>query len=384
MNKYFKLFLVLFFLCSTSALGSSLKMPVKTAILVDYHTDKILYELEPDLSIYPASMTKIMTSIIAFDLLKEGKISLEDKVTISNKAWRMSQSGYSSMFIMVNDEISIEDLLRGIIVASGNDSCVALAEGIAGTEEDFVTLMNEKAIEIGMTNTNFNNSSGINDPENYSTVRDIALMSKYLINKHPIYYEYFKELDFTWDRTGGDPIKQSNRNRLLFKNIGVDGIKTGHLVVEGYSLASSIKKDTRRLIAVASGFKTKAARTIQSKKLLSWGLMNSLTYEISKNNETNFKIRTWLGRKATVNGITKEDVYVTINKRELKNFKTIIEYTGPIKAPIKVDQEIAKINIFIKDELVKSVPVYSSEKIKKVNFLVSLFTSLNYMIWGDV
>ena len=345
MNKYFKLFLVLFFLCSTSALGSSLKMPVKTAILVDYHTDKILYELEPDLSIYPASMTKIMTSIIAFDLLKEGKISLEDKVTISNKAWRMSQSGYSSMFIMVNDEISIEDLLRGIIVASGNDSCVALAEGIAGTEEDFVTLMNEKAIEIGMTNTNFNNSSGINDPENYSTVRDIALMSKYLINKHPIYYEYFKELDFTWDRTGGDPIKQSNRNRLLFKNIGVDGIKTGHLVVEGYSLASSIKKDTRRLIAVASGFKTKAARTIQSKKLLSWGLMNSLTYEISKNNETNFKIRTWLGRKATVNGITKEDVYVTINKRELKNFKTIIEYTGPIKAPIKVDQEIAKINI---------------------------------------
>ena len=384
MNKYFKFFSVLILLFSTSAFGSSLKIPVKTAILVDYHTDKILYELEPDLSIYPASMTKIMTSIIAFDLLKEDKISLEDKVTISNKAWRMSQSGYSSMFIMVNDEISIEDLLRGIIVASGNDACVALAEGIAGTEEDFVTLMNEKAIEIGMSNTNFNNSSGINDPDNYSTVRDIALMSKYLIKNHPIYYEYFKELDFTWDRTGGDPIKQSNRNRLLFKNIGVDGIKTGHLVVEGYSLASSIKKDSRRLIAVGSGFKTKAARTIQSKKLLSWGLMNSLTYEISKNNKTNFKIRTWLGRKGTVNGITKEDVYVTINKRELKNFKTIIEYTGPIKAPIKIDQEIGKINIFIKDELIKSVPVYSSEKIKKVNFLVSLFTSLNYMIWGDV
>ncbi len=384
MNKYFKFFSVLILLFSTSAFGSSLKIPAKTAILVDYHTDKILYELEPDLSIYPASMTKIMTSIIAFDLLKEDKISLEDKVTISNKAWRMSQSGYSSMFIMVNDEISIEDLLRGIIVASGNDACVALAEGIAGTEEDFVTLMNEKAIEIGMSNTNFNNSSGINDPDNYSTVRDIALMSKYLIKNHPIYYEYFKELDYTWDRTGGDPIKQSNRNRLLFKNIGVDGIKTGHLVVEGYSLASSIKKDSRRLIAVGSGFKTKAARTIQSKKLLSWGLMNSLTYEISKNNKTNFKIRTWLGRKGTVNGITKEDVYVTINKRELKNFKTIIEYTGPIKAPIKIDQEIAKINIFIKDELIKSVPVYSSEKIKKVNFLVSLFTSLNYMIWGDV
>jgi D-alanyl-D-alanine carboxypeptidase (penicillin-binding protein 5/6) len=384
MNRYFKLFTVLIFLFSTSVLASSLKVPAKTAILIDYHTEKILYELEPDLSIYPASMTKIMTSIIAFDLLEEGKISLEDKVTVSNKAWRMSQAGYSSMFIMINDEISIENLLRGIIVASGNDSCVALAEGIAGTEEDFVTLMNEKAIEIGMTNTNFNNSSGINDPDNYSTVRDIALMSKYLINKHPKYYEYFKELEFTWDRTGGDPIKQNNRNRLLFKNIGVDGIKTGHLVVEGYSLASSIKKDTRRLIAVGSGFKTKTERTRQSNKMLSWGLMNTLTYEISKNKETNFEIKTWLGKKATVNGITKEDVYVTINKRELKDFKTIIEYTGPIKAPIKIDQEVAKINVFIKDKLIKSVPVYSSEKIKKVNFLISLFTSLNYMIWGDV
>ena len=384
MNKYFKIILTLIFLFNTSVFASSIKLPVKTAILVDYHTDQILYELEPDLSIYPASMTKIMTSIIAFDLLEEGKITLEDKVTISDKAWRMSQSGYSSMFIMVNDEISIEDLLRGIIVASGNDACVALAEGIAGTEEDFVTLMNEKAMEIGMANTNFNNSSGINDPDNYSTVRDIAMMSKYLIQKHPKYYEYFKELDFTWDRTGGDPIKQNNRNRLLFKNIGVDGIKTGHLVVEGYSLASSIQKNTRRLIAVGSGFKTKAARTIQSQKLLSWGLMNTLTYEVSKKNETNFKIKTWLGRKATVNGITKEDVYVTINKRELKNFKTVIEYTGPIKAPIKIDQEIAKINVFVKDDLIKSVPVYSSEKIKKVNFLASLFTSLNYMIWGDV
>ncbi len=384
MNKYTKLILTLIIFFNTSVLASSIKLPIKTGILIDYHTDKVLYELEPDLSIYPASMTKIMTSIVVFDLLKEGKISLEDKVTISNKAWRMSQSGYSSMFIMVNDEISIEDLLRGIIVASGNDACVALAEGIAGTEEDFVTLMNEKAIEIGMTNTNFNNSSGINDPDNYSTVRDIAMMSKHLIQKHPDYYEYFKELDFTWDRTGGDPIKQSNRNRLLFKNIGVDGIKTGHLVVEGYSLASSIQKNTRRLIAVGSGFKTKASRTIQSQKLLSWGLMNTITYEVSKKNKTNFKIKTWLGKKQEVNGVTKEDLYVTINKRDLKNFKTVVDYSGPVKAPIKIDQEIAKINVFIKDELIKSVPVYSSEKIKKVNFLASLFMSLNYMIWGDV
>ena len=195
------------------------------------------------------------------------------------------------MFIMVNDEITVEDLLRGIIVASGNDACVALAEGIAGTEESFVTLMNEKAAEIGMTSTNFANTSGINNPDNYSTVRDIALMSKYLIKNYPYYYEYFKETEFTWERTGGDPITQGNRNTLLYKNIGVDGIKTGHLAVEEYSLASSMKKKTRRLIAVGSGFKTNALRASQSKKLLYWGLNNTVTFEISKKKKQFLKLK---------------------------------------------------------------------------------------------
>ena len=154
-------------------------------------------------------------------------------------------------------KLRVEDLLRGIIVASGNDACVALAEAIAGSEENFADLMNEKAKEIGLTNTNFTNSSGINDPDNYSTVRDIALMSKYLIKNYPKYYEYFKETEFTWDRTGGEPITQGNRNPLLYKRIGADGIKTGYLAVEKYSLAASIKGDERRLFSVISGFSTK-------------------------------------------------------------------------------------------------------------------------------
>ena len=161
---------------------------------------------------------------------------------MSENAWRLSTAGYSSMFIMVNDEVSVENLLRGIIVASGNDACVALAEGIAGSEAEFAVLMTEKAIEIGMENTNFSNSSGINDPENYSTVRDILIMSNYLIKNYPEYYHYYKEKEFTWDRTGGDPITQGNRNPLLYKNMGADGIKTGYLSAEQYSLASTIKK----------------------------------------------------------------------------------------------------------------------------------------------
>ena len=212
------------------------------------------------MSIYPASMTKIMTSIIVFDLLKQEKLSFDDKFLISEKAWRLSQSGYSSMFLMINDEVSVENLLKGIIIASGNDACIAIAEGIAGTEENFADMMNEKASEIGMTNTNFANSSGINHPDNYSTVRDIAIMSQYLIKNHPEYYELFKEKTFTWDRTGGDPITQGNRNPLLYKRVGVDGIKTGYLAVEKYSLASTMKRDQRRLIAVASGFQTKSSK----------------------------------------------------------------------------------------------------------------------------
>ena len=382
MTNYFKFFLIGFFL-TTTFVSANPDIKARTAILIDYQSGKILYELQPDHSIHPASMTKIMTSIIAFDLLKKGKISLDDTVTISEKAWRMSQAGYSSMFIMIDDEISIEDLLKGIIVASGNDACVALAEGIAGTEENFVSLMNDKAQEIGMNSTNFANTSGINNPDNYSTVRDIALMSKYLIKNYPYYYSYFKETEFTWDRTGGNPITQGNRNTLLYKNIGVDGIKTGHLAVEEYSLASSIKKNTRRLIAVGSGFKTNSLRASQSRKLLTWGLTNTETFEISKKNKPTFEIETWLGKKTFLKGYTKEDVYITINKKDLTGFDVFLEYTGPIKAPIKKDAEIALVKIYNKKELVKSMPVYSIDKVKKINFLLSLLTSFNYMIWGD-
>ena len=363
---------------------ASPKISAKTAILYDYDSDKILYEMDPDLTIYPASMTKIMTTRRAFDLLKQNKLSLDDKFIVSEKAWRLSQSGYSSMFIMINDEVSVDDLLKGIIVASGNDACVALAEGIAGTEENFVDIMNEKAAEIGMTDTNFANSSGINDTENYSTVRDIAIMSKYLIKNYPEYYPLYAETEFTWDRTGGDPITQSNRNNLLFKRLGVDGIKTGYLAVEKYSLASSMKKDTRRLISVISGLETKALRVNQSIKLLNWGFRNTDTYLISKKNETKFEIKSWLSKNKTIVGITKEDLFVTLSKKDSRNLKVTIDYDGPIKAPIEKDAKIAQISVSLKDETIKSLPIYSVSKVEKVNFLKSLFTSINYLIWGDV
>ena len=313
MNK-----ILLTFIISLGLINSTFANPnidARTGILMDFHSEEVLYEFDADTQIYPASMTKIMTSIIAFDLLKKDKLSLDDMFTVSENAWRLSQSGYSSMFIMINDQVSVEDLLKGIIIASGNDACVALAEGIAGSEENFAEMMNEKAGEIGMTSTNFTNSSGINDPDNISTVRDIAIMSKYLIENYPVYYELFKEKTFTWDRTGGEPIKQGNRNPLLYKNIGADGVKTGYLAVEKYSLASSIKKKDRRLIAVASGFQNKNLRSSESLKLLNWGFRNTSTFEVTKVNDTFFELETWLGKKEKIKATPKENYYITINKK---------------------------------------------------------------------
>jgi len=382
MNKF--LIIVIIFLNSSLMVFANPNIQARTAILVDFHSDEILYEMDPDLVIYPASMTKIMTSIIAFDLLKKNKLSLDDEFTISENAWRLSQAGYSSMFIMINDQVSVEDLLKGIIIASGNDACVALAEGIAGSEENFASMMNEKAGEIGMTSTNFTNSSGINDPDNVSTVRDIAMMSKYLIKNYPVFYEIFKEKTFTWDRTGGDPIKQGNRNPLLYKNIGVDGVKTGYLALEKYSLASSMIKNERRIIAVASGFETKNFRSSQSLKLLNWGFRNSSTFEISKKNETIFEIETWLGVKNKINATSKEDYFVTINKKDISHLTIALNYNGPIQAPIQKDDKIAELIIKQKDDVIKILPLYASEDLNKVNFFKSLITSLNYLIWGDV
>ena len=386
MIKFIKKIITSLFFCIFIIQGNANSFEIKasTAILQDYLSGKILFEKEPDRSIYPASMTKIMTSIIAFDLIRNGELSLDDKFLISEKAWRLSKPGNSSMFIMLNDEVSVEDLLRGIIVVSGNDACVALAEGIAGTEEAFAELMTIKAVEIGMTNTNFTNSSGLNDPDNYSTVRDILIMSNYLIKNYPDYYEYFKELEFTWDRTGGDPITQPNTNSLLLRNRLVDGIKTGYLAVEKYSLASSLVKNERRLIAVGSGFKNKASRSRQSNKLLNYGLSHFDTIKIAKKNEVIVEIDTWLGKENTVGGYVGTDIYKTIKKAKKRNLKAIVEYVGPIEAPINKDQEIGILKIYYKDDILTKHKVFASTKVKKVNLISRLLKSINYLIWGDV
>ena len=381
--KKIYLIIILFFI-NISTIASEFDIKAKTVILQDFLSGEILYEKEPDLSIFPASMTKIMTSIIAFDLIKKGQLSLDEKFFVSENAWRLANAGYSSMFIMVGDQVSVENLLRGIIVASGNDACVALAEGIAGSEEEFAVMMTSKAKEIGMYNTNFSNSSGINADDNYSTVRDILIMSNYLIKNYPDYYKYFAEKEFTWDRTGGDPITQGNRNPLLYKNMGVDGIKTGYLSYEKYSLASSIIRNERRLIAVGSGFSSKNTRSKQSSRLLTYGLTNFDTIEIYNKENSFQELDVWLGKKSTVKTHFDNNIYKTIKKARLRNLKVILNYEGPIKAPISKNQKVGIVKIYYENNLVETLNLLASEDIDEVNKFTKLIRSVNFLLWGDV
>ena len=379
-----RLITILLTLLLTANSNAAFDIKARTAILQDYLSGEILFEKDADKSIYPASMTKIMTTIIAFDLIRSGDLNLDEKFLVSENAWRLSSAGYSSMFIMVGDEVSVENLLKGIIIASGNDACVALAEGIAGTEDEFAVMMTAKAKELGMDNTNFANSSGINNTENVSTVRDIMLMSRYLIKEFPEEYKYFAEKEFTWDRTGGDPITQGNRNPLLYKSLGADGIKTGYLAVEKYSLASSVERNGRRLIAVGSGFNTKNDRSRESAKLLTWGLTNFDLVEITKANTPIEDIDVWLGKKDTVKTYIKNDIYKTIPKAKKRLLKVSLNYNGPIQAPIKKDDILGKLKLTYDDELIEEYDLLAYEDVKKLNVFSRLMKSINFLIWGDV
>ena len=379
-----RLITILLTLLLTANANAAFDVKARTAILQDYLSGEILFEKDADKSIYPASMTKIMTAIIAFDLIRSGDLNLDEKFLVSENAWRLSSAGYSSMFIMVGDEVSVENLLRGIIVASGNDACVSLAEGIAGTEDEFAVMMTAKAKEIGMDNTNFANSSGINNTENVSTVRDIMIMSRYLIKEFPEEYKYFAEKEFTWDRTGGDPITQGNRNPLLYKSLGADGIKTGYLAVEKYSLASSVERNGRRLIAVGSGFNTKNDRSRESAKLLTWGLTNFDLVEITKANTPIEDLDVWLGKKDTVKTYIKNDIYKTIPKAKKRLLKVSLNYNGPIQAPIKKDDILGKLKLTYDGELIEEYDLLAYEDVKKLNVFSRLMKSINFLIWGDV
>lgn len=378
--KKIKLFSFFIYLILT-ANCFSIETTAKQAILIDFNSGDVLFKKNEDAKVSPASLTKIMTTIIAFDLIQRGELKLTEKFIVSEKAWKHSKQGYSSMFIMPNDKITVENLLKGIIIASGIDACVALAEGIAGSEESFVMMMNEKSKNIGMKNTSFSNSSGIYSENNYSTVSDIALMSSYLIKNYSELYKLYGEKSFTWERTGGKPITQPNRNSLLFRGNNYDGIKTGYLSDSGYALAASMKDGERRLISVVIGTLSNAERTRESLKLLNYAAISSDLIKIQKNNPL-LVADFWNGKINQTKLHLKEDVFFTYNKRKSKDLIVSINVDQPLKKRFKINDEVGSLTIKDNSGFSKKFSLYASEDFAKINFVKKFINTINFLIWG--
>ena len=378
--KKITILLISFFLIQAYN-ANALNTSAKQAILMDVNSGQVLFKKNENEKISPASITKVMTSIIAFDLIKSGELKLNEKFLVSNKAWRMAKQGYSSMFIVPNDRITVLNLLKGIIIASGNDACIALAEGIAGSEAAFASMMNDKAKSIGMTNTNFSNSSGIYSEDNYSTVSDISLMSVYLIKEFPELYKMYAERTFTWDRTGGNPITQSNRNTLLYKNSKVDGIKTGHLNDSGYSLAATMLVNNRRILSVVSGTNSQKERAKESLKLLNHAIITTELLLVKKENPL-FSINTWNGKKSSIKLELEKDLYITYSKRRSRDIKMYLEVFEPIKDHFKASDQLGVLRIKDKNGLDIKQPLFATEDFKKINFIKRFFNSIGFLVWG--
>lgn len=352
----------------------------REAILVDAETGETLLEKGADRSMPPASMSKLMTLYILFQRLRDGSVKLEDKLPVSENAWRRggAKSGSSTMFLEPGKSVKIEDLIRGIIVQSGNDACIVVAEGLAGSEEAFAEEMTATAREIGMTNSTFRNATGWPHPEHRMTARDLAILAKRTIVDFPMYYHYYKETEFTYNK-----IKQHNRNPLLYKEIGADGLKTGHTTEAGYGLTASAIRDDRRLILVVNGLPSKKARTVEPERLLMWGMREFNNYAMFKMGETVDTANVWLGKSATVPLLMTRDVKITLARKARNKLKATVRFQGPIPAPIKKGTEIASLTITAPGREPMVIPLIAGADVEQLGLLGRLGAAFNSIVWGS-
>ncbi len=365
MKKFFS-FLLFIFLFNQSLFA--FETSVKQAILMDYETGEVLFEKNADEKAYPSSMTKIMTAYLIFDKLENGNLSLTDEIQISPEAWK--QIG-SRTFLNVGSKVSIDDLLKGLIIQSGNDAAYALAEGTSGDVGEFVIDMNNKAKELQLTNTSFTNPIGFSDENHYMSVRDTAILSKELIKNHPQYYiKYFPVLEFKYNN-----INQLNRNQLLGKYEGVDGIKTGHTEAGGYSLAASVFRDNRRLISVVNGATSEQERTEESKRLLNYGFLALTRYVLYNSNESIKQIPVLYGKENNINIISKVAIMATAKDKDQIEIK--IDLPETLKAPISKDQAVGTITIKTQSDE-RTYNLYPDKDIEEVNIFKRFFLSIYY------
>jgi len=339
----------------------------ETAIIIDADTGYVLYEKNSNKKTFPASMTKIMTSMIVFEKLSNGSLTLDDTFLVSEKAWREREG--SSMFVEVDKEIRVEDLLRGIIVQSGNDACIVVAENISGSEETFSILMNEMANDIGLDNTNFSNSTGMHSVKNYSTVSDIAKMSQYLINNYPEYYHLFSETEFEWSG-----IKQSNRNPMLYKDMGADGLKTGHLSVSGFGLAASAKNNERRLIVVGNGFSSSQKRSQGTTRLLNWGFREYTNITLFSEMSEVGNLPLSMASEDMVSLTTNTDIIITVSKAKKDAIEIEIVPIENLSVPFKKGDVVAFLKVNIPKTDSQFIELVATKDIDEAGYISSFFS----------
>jgi D-alanyl-D-alanine carboxypeptidase (penicillin-binding protein 5/6) len=350
------------------------------ALLMDAQSGVVLFEKNADARMSPASMSKLMTVLMAFEGLENGDLTEDDKFFVSDDAWRRggASSGGSTMFLKARSRVSVIDLLRGVIIQSGNDACIALAEGIAGSEESFANMMTERAAELGMSKSTFVNATGLPHPEHKMSARDLALLSQELINKHSNYYGLFAERDFTWNK-----IRQRNRNPLLSARLGADGLKTGHTEESGYGLVASAEQNGRRLILVLNGLTSKNQRASEARKMMTWGFRSFKNETLVSANETVATLPVWHGSEDGVRvGPVKRFDVVTPKGGGLRKMVATMIYEKPILAPIKTGDVVATMRVTMPGLAPQEVELVAQNDIERGNFISRALSSLGYLIMG--
>jgi len=354
--------------------ASAFETTASEAILIDESTGTVLFEKNADAITFPSSMTKLMTVYLIFERLADGSLSLDDTLPVSEKAWRM---GGSKMFVEVDTRVSIADLIRGIVVQSGNDATIVVAEGLAGSEEAFAREMSEKARELGMLSTSYRNASGWPDPEHVTTVRDLAILARATIENFPEYYGFYSETEFTFS-----DIEQSSRNPLLYAGIGADGLKTGHTEAAGYGLVGSAIQGDRRLIVVVNGLDSSQARASESQRILEWGFREFETYDLFAAGETVEEAEVWLGESERVPLVLDEDLELTLSRASRRDMTVRVLYEGPIPAPIAEGTPIASLIIESPEMVTVERTLLAGANVGELSFMSHLAASIGYLVFG--
>lgn len=351
----------------------------ENAILMDYETGAYLFTKNHQEMIPPASMSKLMTIYVLLSKIKEGEISLEDTFTVSEKAWRKggAASGGSTMFLKIDQEVKVEDLIKGILIQSGNDACIVVAENIAGSEEEFAAMMNETAEKIGLKNAHFENATGLPHPEHKISVEDLGILARRIIKDFPEYYHIFKEKEFTFNG-----IKQGNRNPLLYTIRGSDGLKTGHTSEAGYCLTGSAVRGNRRLIEVIAGLKSNKERSEEAENLITWGFANFENYRFFNENQILAEIPVWYGTVKSVEAVVPKKIVKTTKKSAKNKYSAKITYDTPLKAPVFKGDKVGELLISYNDKIVDKIPLVAKNNVGKIGTVSRFLTNLKYFVFG--